>query len=156
MLKNIHRLYQLWLVLLLLSGGITLWFTGAALVDIYQYYILNERAPVEVLRWQVRERSPSQFAIEAEYEFRVKEVTYHGKTQLQNPQFLNRYAAESHIAKLGSPQETIWYQKSNPLHSSMEKEFPRKELTQALLTLGVFLYFLFARDKILRTLTQLS
>jgi hypothetical protein len=145
-----QNLYRLWVVLLATSGAIALWFSGLALVGVFRFSLLNDHTSAEITHWQVRELSSSRFAIEADYQFKVKEVTYHGKTKFDKPQFLNRFAAENYIATLGSRSWKTWYRESNPARSSLEREFPKKNCLHALLTIGVFAYFFFARGMVSR------
>jgi hypothetical protein len=145
-----QNLFRLWLVLLVTSGAIALWYSGVALVGVCKFSLLNTQTSAEVMRWQVREISSSRFAVEADYQFTVKDVTYHGKTKFENPQFLNRFAAENYIANIGAKPWKMWYRESNPTRSSLEREFPQKNCLQALLTVGVFAYFFFARSMLSR------
>lgn len=145
-----QNLFRLWLVLLMISGAIALWFTASALHGIVKYSLLNAHTLAQVTHWQVRELGSSRFAIEAEYQFQVNETSYRGKTKFEKPQFLNRFAAENHIAALGPTSWKTWYRERNPSRSSLEREFPQKNCLQALLTLGVFAYFFFARSMVSR------
>jgi hypothetical protein len=151
-----HRnLYRLWVVLVLISGGIALWFSGAAIMGIVKFSLLNAQTSAEIIRWQVCEVNSSRFAVEAHYLFTVGEKSYIGKTKFESPQFLNRYAAENYIATLGSKQWKTWYRQSSPACSSLERQFPQKKCLQSVLTLGVFIYFFFARSLVMRAMGSL-
>ena len=69
-----------------------------------------------------------------------------GKTLFEHRQFLNQYAAENFGKFVETQRWQVWYKESRPQLSSLEKEFPQKDLLQALLTVGVFAYFYFARS----------
>ena len=146
------HLYRLWVTLLVLSGAIALWFSGNALVGVWNYARLNAKTSAEVIHWQVRELSPSHFSLEADYQFTVQGVVYRGKTIFETPRFLNRYAAESYVITLDAKRWRMWYKQSDPTYSSMEREFPKKNCLQALLTVGVFAYFYFARNMLSKLL----
>jgi hypothetical protein len=145
-----QKLYRLWVVLLAVSGAIALWFSGIALSGAWKFSHLNSQTAAEVLSWQVRELGSSRFSIEADYQFHVDGQPFMGKTEFESLQFLNRYAAENYIKNLGAKTWKTWYKDSNPTRSSLEKEFPQKKIVQALLTLGVFVYFYFARGMLSR------
>jgi hypothetical protein len=145
-----QNLYRLWLILLVVSGAISLWFSGIAVGGMWKFLRLNAQASVKILNWQVQELSSSRFALEAEYQFEVDGVTHLGKTIFKKPQFLNRFAAENYMRIHGSKSWETWYQMRHPTYNSLEKEFPQKQSLQALLTLGVFVYFFFARTMVLR------
>jgi hypothetical protein len=145
-----RNLYWLWVVLLAASGIIALWFSGAAAIGMWKFFSLNAQTPAKILKWQVQELSSSRFALEADYRFDVNDNTYTGKTIFERPQFLNRFAAENYMMINGSKSWGTWYRANSPLHNSLEKEFPQKNCLQALLTLGVFIYFFSSRRMVLR------
>ena len=143
-----QNIYRFWVALLVISGGIALWFMAIALLGVVKFALLNSTGTAQVLHWDVHEISSSQFAIEAKYQFRIKENAYIDKTKFESPRFLNRFAAESHIAHRSDKSWKVWYSSSNPRYSSLEKIFPQKQCFQALLTLGVFAYFFFVRKRL--------
>jgi hypothetical protein len=147
MAQNLHRL---WVVLLVISGGIVVWFSSIAAGGMWKYFRLNAQVPVKILKWEVQELSSSRFALEAHYRYDVRDVPYEGKTVFESPQFLNRFAAENYMKIHGSKWWQTWYSASRPGYSSLEKKFPKKECSQALLTLGVFVYFFFTRGMLMR------
>jgi hypothetical protein len=142
--------YRLWVALLALSSTIALWFSAIALNNLFNFALLNAETPAQITQWQVREISSSRFAIEADYTFQVHGVPYQGKTKFEDPQFLNRYAAETHIRVMDSKSWKTWYRDSNPTRCNLEKEFPKKSCLQALLTVGVCAYFFLSRNLTLR------
>ncbi len=145
-----QNLYKLWAAMLMISGGIALWFSGIAAVDLWKYARLNELTSAEVLSWNVIALSSSRFAVEVDYQYQVNETLYDGKTLFKSPQFLNRFAAENYVKMLESKRWNTWYRESCPTISSLERGFPQKQCLQALLTVGVFAYFYFARSLLLR------
>jgi len=140
------NLYKLWLVLLVISAGIALWFSEIALIGVWKFTRLNTQAQATVSKWEIRDLSSSRFAVQAEYSYEVEGVAYVGKTIFENKQFLNRFAAASCIKLFEAKHWQAWYRESNPVLSSLEREFPQKQCLHALLTIGVFAYFYFARS----------
>ena len=145
-----RNFYRLWVVLIVISSVIGLWFSGTAAKELWNFFQLNAKTTVKILNWQVREITSSRFAMEAEYQFEIKGETYSGKTIFKKPQFLNRFAAENYMRLHGSKRWETWYRTGNPSCNSLEKQFPQKQCLQALLTLGVFTYFFFVRGMVLR------
>lgn len=145
------NLYRLWLILLVISGAIALWFSGVAASGMWKFFRLDKQMPAKILNWQVCELTSSRFALEADYQFELDGVLYSGKTIFSKPQFLNRFTAENYMKINGSKSWKAWYRTSSPAYNSLEKEFPQKQCLNALLTLGVFIYFFFARNMVLRT-----
>jgi hypothetical protein len=142
MTKN---LYRLWVALLIVSGGIALWFSGIALSGFWKFTRLNTKTTATVFKWQVRHLSSSRFAIEAEYRYEINGNIYESKTIFESPLFLNRYTAENHVKFFESRRWQTWYSEGSPHLSSLEREFPEKQCLHALVTVGVFAYFYFAR-----------
>jgi hypothetical protein len=139
------NLFRLWLALLVTSGAIVIWFSSIAGAGMWKYFRLNAQVPVKILGWEIKELSSSRFALEARYRYDVNEIPYEGKTIFESPQFLNRFAAENYIKLHTGKRWRTWYSASFPSYNSLEKEFPKKQCSQALLTLGVFVYFFFTR-----------
>lgn len=151
MAKN---LYRLWAVLLIVSGAIALWFSGIAFSSLWKYTFLNTQASAKIISWQAKELSSSRFALEAEFEFEQGGILYKGKTVFENPQFLNRYAAENYGNLVQTQSWKAWHRASNPNKCSLEREFPQKKCLHALLTVGVFAYFYFSRVMLSRFLGE--
>lgn len=147
MSKNLHRL---WLILLAASGLIALWFSTSAVVGLWKFFRLNARAPAQILHWQVQELSSSRFAMEVEYQFKLDGKIYSGKKIIENPQFLNRFAAENYMMINGSKSWWTWYRSKNPSCNSLEKNLPKKKCLQSFLTIGVFIYFILAKKLFMR------
>lgn len=143
-----QRLYKFWVVLLALSGGIALWFSAIALSGLWNFTRMNEHSIASVSNWEVLDLPSSRFAIAADYRYEVKGKAYNGKTIFENPRFLNRFAAENYVKMMDAQTWKVWYRKGRPSFSSLEKEFPQKQCLQALLTVGVFAYFYFARSMV--------
>ena len=97
-----RNLYRLWLILLIISGTIALWFSGIAIEKMWKFFSLNAQVPAKILNWQVRELISSRFTLEADYQFELDSVVYMGKTIFEKPQFLNRFAAENYMRMKGS------------------------------------------------------
>jgi hypothetical protein len=145
-----QHLYRLWVVLLFISGGIALWFSWTTGVGIWKFFTLNAKAPAKVIHWEVKELPSSRFTVEADYHYEVKGKEFSGKTLFEGRQFLNRFAAENYGKFVESKRWQAWYNEGRPTASSLENEFPQKDLLQALLTVGVFAYFYFARSMVAR------
>jgi hypothetical protein len=130
---------------MIISGGVALAFLGIALADLWKFINLNVQVPALVSELNVKELSSSRFAIEAHYSYEVAETPYKGKTLLMGKTFPNRYIAEIHKEALEKKIGEAWVMGRNPSLSTLEKDPPYKSCLQALVTIGVFLYFYFAR-----------
>jgi hypothetical protein len=141
-----QKLFKLWVVLLIVSGGIASWFSIITFKELWDYMQLNAQAPATILKWEARDLGASRFGIAAEYIYEVDGISYRGSTVFKKQCFLNRFTAENHLKLLKNRRLRVWHRKGNPSFSSLEREFPQKDCLQALLTVGVFAYFYFARS----------
>ncbi len=142
--KRVFR-FPLWLSLLILSGGIAAWFSVLALIGAYTYLKLDARAPARVSSLQVEEQGPSRYLVQAEYSYGVKGKIYEGRTLFCEPVYLNRISADADLDKWRQFSWEAWYNSNDPQDSSLQKFFPFKKFLYALLTIGVFVYFLILR-----------
>lgn len=145
-----RNLYKVWMTLLLISGGIAAWFSVTAGSKIWKYARLNATVPATVTKWEILDLPSSRFAVAGGYRYDIGSVAYEGETIFEYPQFLNRFAAENYLKQLRVSNWNAWYRKSSPSVSSLEREFPQKDCLQAILTIGVFGYFYFARSMLSR------
>ena len=144
----IKRLLQLRLVLLSITGLIMCWFAFQVLREGWTYVRLDVQAPAQVLRWEVKKLSSSHYALFATYRYRVNDQEFMGQTLFSTPSYPNHYAAEMDLKDRQAKEIYVWHQKRSPAFSSLQKKFPKKELMNAILTLGVLTYFYFARSLI--------
>ncbi len=130
------------ILLLVISGGIALWFLGSAAWDLWTYTRAGSKAEAHIEKWDVEEMGSSAFAISASYYFEAKGKKFQGKTLFKEPRYLNRLSAEGDLKKWEAQRWEAWYDPASPGFSTLQKLFPYKRIWHALLTLGVFLYFL--------------
>ena len=72
MAQNTRNLYRLWLILLIISGMIALWFSGIAdRENVGIFSSSNAQTQAKILNWQVRELISSRFTLEADYQFEL-------------------------------------------------------------------------------------
>lgn len=148
------KLYRLWIVLLAVTGGIACWFSATGAKEAWDYFSLNGIAVATISDVEIRELSSSRYALEARYQYSVDGVPYAVQSVLKYPQFLNRFTAENELASWRGKQSKVYYKKTRPQFSRLEKEFPRKPCFHALLTLGVLAYFYSLRGLFSRLLSR--
>lgn len=140
-----QKLYQLWIVLLVISGGVATCFFGFAASELWKFFNCNQTQTAKTSEFEITSLPSSRVAICVHYTYEVDSVPYKGKTLLSSPQFFNRFAAENYIPSLLHKSWQVHYAENNPAKSSLEHLFPYKECVQTLVTLAVFLYFYFAK-----------
>lgn len=144
------RFIIVWKILLVTAASISLWFLGQVVKDSWKFWRLSSLASAEVVNWQVKQLSSSRYVLEATYRYVIEGVEFTGKTLLRSRPHLNQYAAEKEIKNMPAQRVAVWYQKSHPSLSSLEKKFPKKELVNAVMTAAVFIYFYCSRGLLLR------
>lgn len=120
----------------------------SACFDIWNYSRLQEKAAAQVYKWEIIEKSSSQFALKASYAFDYQGKIHQGKTLFSKPYHLNRLSAEKQINILNQRIWTVWVQPSHPEHSTLERVFPLKKCIYSLMVLGIYLYFVYLRQSL--------
>jgi hypothetical protein len=150
----IKRLLTLRLLLLAITTVILGWFAIQALCEGWKYIRLDTQAPAQVLKWEVKMLSSSHYALFATYRYAVSGQEFIGQTLFSTPCYLNHYAAENDIKERQAKEIHVWYQKKYPAFSALQKRFPKKELTNTVLTFGVLIYFYLIRGLVSRDLRE--
>ena len=138
------------MVLLIVAGGVALWFLSTATYAYWKYARAGKKTQAHIENWGVEKIGSSKFAIAASYVFEVQGEKFEGKTVFKEPYYLNHLSAEDDLKKWASQHWEVWYDPSSPAFSTLQKLFPYKYIWHALLTLGVFVYFLGMRPYLLR------
>lgn len=127
--------------------GLVALFSVAAAIYAYDalkkswfYFQLDGLAKIESPNFFVKELSDEKFAVEGRYGYTVKDKTYQGHSRVGGRFYRNEFAAASAIKKMQNPLP-VYFSKTSPEISSLEKNFPYKEVVYSLILLGVFLYF---------------
>jgi hypothetical protein len=132
----------IWQALLLTIGCAALIYSGIAIYKYNRYSSLNTSTlDVKVTELKVVEKSSDAFYIEANYQFEVQGKPYQGAGILDE-RYRNPYAAKTGIKPLNENKWEVWYDREDPNHSSLQKEFPIKEWVSTVFLWGLFLYFL--------------
>ena len=135
---------RIWIVLLVVTSLVTMGFLVKTTLRLNRYFSLNTAAKAHFMDWKVVEKSSSSFALEVIYQFdAAKKEGVQGATELEKPYFFNLPSAEHAIQELSKKSWDVFYNDKDPSISSLQRNFPFKDCIQCLLTLGVFIYFLF-------------
>lgn len=139
---------------LVLTSLVAIGFLSKAGYKVSQYFSLDKTSNALTLDFDISEKAPSSFSLGAFYSFKTEEKgVITGYTELSKPYFLNLPSAKFAVEEFKKKSWDVFYNQSNPSKNSLQKNFPFKDCIQAILTLGVFVYFLFFR-KIVEKATQ--
>lgn len=135
---------KVWIALLVVTSLISVFFLAKAGGEIVTYFSLNREVETLSTQWRISEKNSSSFALHVSYLFDpLKKEPFQGSMELPKPYFLNFPAAQSAMEAFSQKPWKVFYNDKNPSINSLQKIFPFKECLQSLLTLGVFVYFLF-------------
>ncbi len=137
----IKKLLTLRIILLAITGGIFCWFAFQTVREGWKYVRLDAQATVSDVKWEVKMLSSSHYALFATYCYMVNGQEFIGQTLFSTPCYPNHYVAENDLKDRLEKKIETWYQKKHPAFSSLQKKFPKKELTNTILTFGVLIYF---------------
>lgn len=132
---------KLWIGLISLSAILALWFSGKASIELWKYLKLNASAPATVSEWSVEQRSANVFVISGKYFFDTAGRRWDSSSVLSGHTYPNPYAAQRAIEPLQTQAWQVWYCQKDPSYSTLQKFFPFKRVFQALIALGVTIYF---------------
>jgi hypothetical protein len=130
---------------LIITGLVMCWFAAQTLREGWNYFKLDARVSAQVLKWEVKMRSASRYCHFATYCYTVAGQEFIGQTLFSSPSYPNQYAAQHDLRERKKKEMEVWYQKKQPAVSSLQKKFPKKELTNCILTFGVMFYFYLVR-----------
>ncbi len=145
---------KVWIVLLSITSLISMVFFVKTASQLSEYFSLNGVSKAVSMDWKILEKTPSSFALLVSYQFEpLEKGMIQGKVELAKPHFLNQPSAEIAVKELSKKSWDVFYSLQDPSISSLQKIFPFKDCIQTLLTLGVFVYFLFFK-KMMEKSTQ--
>lgn len=110
------------------------------------YYFTTDETIAERVEWRIAEGSWGRYYLEGEYRFQWEGKEYSGSTIMREPVFLNRKSAEEWTRKLSKDAPAIFFDKSHPERSTLERKIPMKEIVSAALLL-ISVGYLFALRK---------
>lgn len=130
----------LWNFLLILTGGLALWRGAMAGWDLWQYGRLEMDVPVREASFVVVPKG-SKYGLEGSYSYVYQGQEFAGKAFLSGPYYLNRSSAEMEIRRMDGMSWVVWIDAKKPTVSSLERNFPYREIFYAICLFGIFLYF---------------
>lgn len=142
-----HR-NTVWLAFLAIFSLITLWYAGDAVYKIYSYDRLSMKTSPSTLDLEVVDNGSGRYYYVGNYSITVNDEVYKGREQLKQPIFRNRAAAVALMPEYRNDPWTVWYSPQNPLHSTLQKSYPFKELTYGLGLIALLCYFLWLGFKV--------
>lgn len=145
---------KLWLGLLLISGIVLLYFTTLCTKDLFHFFSLTQSVPATNVRLRIFENHKEMFQIEAIFSYSVKDQEFTGIEVLTQPIFDNPYQAKKTIETTMNTDFLVYYPKKEPAMGTLQREFSIKKLVDFLLSLGLFLYFLFLNENYLQKLLR--
>ena len=137
---------KFWVILVLMSSAIALWFTGKGCFELWKYSRLDAETNAFISDFSVVKKKSSSFAIRASYFYEVRGARFEGATTFIEPYFLNEPSAMRAISQLKNKNWQVFYREKDPSLSSLQKNFPFKSCIQSFLTLVVTFYFIFLRS----------
>lgn len=151
--RGAEPLFKLvWRVLVIIAALISLWCIGRLALNLQDYFRCSKLTSGKVIDWRVIERSAGIYHLSAAYEYQVEGQSYSGTQIFNKPQFSNRHSAEYVLSRYESKEWPVWVSSSNPEVSAIQREFSIKLIVQAILSVGVLIYFFWLKEYILSML----
>lgn len=134
---------RLWYTLLTILALVGLGYAGPTLYRIYEWQRLQSQSLLTKVTWTIQELSDERFILEANYTFELRERTYSGVTLFKDKIYRNRWAAEQALNEDQNPERKVWFDPGNPSRSSLQKQFPLKDVVYSTVLMGIFFYFFY-------------
>ncbi|MDR3624136.1 MAG: hypothetical protein P4L16_03230 [Chlamydiales bacterium] len=131
---------------LALIAGIVLWYCCGTIKDLYSYFRLNSSTSSQIEGLSVGQVDDDRFAVAVNYSYVVEGKHYTGESFILDHLFRNAFAAEPHKKELERQVFTVFYNKSDPAISSVDKRFPTKRAVYTVILILVFVYFIKMRE----------
>lgn len=122
--------------------AVVLSYTAVALYRYYNYSILTAKTEATSTKWTIQEKADDEFLLVSHYQFDVNGKIVVGETVFKDEVYRNSWAAEQDIAKYTLRKWDVWYSPRNPDDSTLQKNFPLKEVLSAGFLWCLLLYFL--------------
>jgi len=131
-----------WIFLLGLTGVLALWRGSMGGWDFWQYSRLNMDVPVKEISYEVVPKG-AKYALVGNCSYVYKGKDFSGRSMLSGPKHLNRASAQLEIKRMEGMDRVVWINAQKPSISSLECDFPFREVLYGFCTIGVFVYFLY-------------
>ncbi|CRX38847.1 hypothetical protein [Estrella lausannensis] len=133
--------------LLVIFFLISLYYAGKAYTGLSTFFLAKEEAIADRVDWKVWEGSWGRYYLEGSYRFKADSKEFSGQTVLREPVFLNKQSAEVWIEKLRKIPQAVFYDRSSPDRSTLQRKIPMKEIFSASLLLIAIAYLVLLRKK---------
>lgn len=131
-----------WRAFLLVILASAFWYTGKASYHYYFYTALSQETAPTAINWSVKELAGDYYIPAAQFTFHVNEKTFQGETDWPAERYLNNWATEQGLVDFSAQRWSVWYDPDNPMHSTLEKRFPLKDILSAAFLWALLCYFL--------------
>lgn len=133
---------KLWWGLIALSALTAVWMLAILTFKLHIYYFLDESTEAKDMKWSVVCEDASTYYLRGNYLYVVDGELLSGTQLLKRTEYSNEFQAKAVIAKMDGEAQLVYYAKSRPFKSSLERVFPYKECLHLLISLAIFAYFL--------------
>lgn len=134
------------LIFIIFSGCVALWFVSKLTVNLWQYYQCSKPLSCYIQRWEVVEKLKGEYTLLAHYQYKAKGHHFKGIYHFKEPKFNNRYIAKEVLQSYQNKQWPVWVSPSRPHISTLQRHFSIKLCVQCLLSIGVFIYFIWLKE----------
>jgi len=138
---------SLFFLLIIFGSLISIYFWFLTAQNFLINYSLNEQCPAKITRWEVQEASSDRYFLTAYFSFDAEGKSFSGKTRFAQSFYFNLDSAILALKEKAAHAEScsVWYNRENPMHSTLQKRSLRGVLFRALLSSAVLIYFVLFR-----------
>jgi hypothetical protein len=141
--------YIAWVLLLVLSLGITSWYGFKCINQFYNYQRLSTVTRANVGAWGIEQVKEGQYSVYAKYGYQANGSSFFGKTVFKQVVFPNELAAKEYLNDWKQQSWDVYYDPNQPKHSTLQRNFPVKPGIHFFIGLAVTGYFVYLRRYVL-------
>lgn len=149
-MKNQTYIQYIWYTFFAFLGLVAAWFTISAGIQLYDYFSMQNQVNAKSVKWNSIEITDEKYILGTEYTYEVEGASYDGKTRMTSYAYRNPWAANQAIEKYSNQEWPVWYSKSYPEKSTMQNQFPLKDVLSTILLWGLFGYFFWLSSYVAR------
>ncbi|MCH9627747.1 MAG: hypothetical protein S4CHLAM2_13900 [Chlamydiales bacterium] len=131
----------IWIAFLLIMTGFATWFVVSAGRDLMRYYQISTQVSATVEKWDIKERGPNQYVVQAVYSYDFGGKSYPGSGPVTEA-YPNPWAATQALEKMKKRKWSVWINPKVPDQSILDRKFPYKATLSAVILIALSAYFI--------------
>lgn len=133
---------QIWTLFLCALTGVVALFSVKTLFEAYQFLSLTESTVAHSVEPEIIKLKNGRYTLRVGFSYEIEGQSYTKTQRLRKKApFKNRWAAQEAFKEIQQSQHLVWFSKSYPKKSQLDKFFPVKRVCSSAILVGILVYF---------------